>query len=566
MRRIAWLEPARLPYGSGDLNIYSGVLFPRAGPKMAGLLKPLGYQVEVISGESSPIDVDEIARDFDIACISVISNTAPHGMILGRQLVERGMKVIMGGYQFAHNRATPETLQPTEEALGFVPYVARGEGFVTLPAWLEAMQGPGDVADIGGLSYRTEDGRMVHNPTSPRLSREQVRELPPADWSAVRDRQQMAVVSVHGMYGCPRECSWCAVWTRDGRNGRNTAASDVVDELQHSLQQGRFRHVFFSADNFPVIHKWAHEVCEEMVRRDMQVEWTCQAEVAAASRSSLVDVMQQAGCVRWCIGLESINNASLSDSHKKQTRETMEACITELHRRGIHVHGMFIVGLPHDTPDTVRDTLAWARRMRIETVQFLCLSDLPGSADYEAQQLWEKAFRPFTGAWEPLNWMFVNGHYARLGNETMSVRDVQCSQLEAMQSFYSLPRVVQQLVTWQGGTFARHRKQGKGLLASLAAVCDHNARAAFLRFRGYHNIRQWQQSRFNQLYLELLDAGAERGLALQQQIVNLLPPEWLAVLARVHRERRLAASQPWPESGASRPLPYASEQTWAQST
>ena len=154
VRRIAWIEPARLPYDYDDQNIYSGILFPRAGPKMAGLLKSLGYEVEVISGELSPLDPDEIARDFDLACISVLSNTAPYGMILGRWLVERGLPVVMGGYQFAHTKTDARAMRPTEQALDFVPYVVRGEGYVALPQLLEAFSMGGALDDVPGLSYR----------------------------------------------------------------------------------------------------------------------------------------------------------------------------------------------------------------------------------------------------------------------------------------------------------------------------------------------------------------------------------------------------------------------------
>lgn len=544
--RVAWLEPARLPHGYDDQNVYSGVLTPRAGPKMAALLREHGYDPEVISGETSPIDPDEIAGQFDLACISAISTTAPHALILARQLGERGLPVVLGGYQFAHTRFTPECLAATDEGLDFAPYVVRGEGYRSLPELLAALRGERPLASVGGLSYRDAEGRTRHNGAARLLDQEEINRLPLADWSLVRDRDRMRVTSVHGQQGCPRECSFCAVWTRDGRRNRNTYASRVVDELELALGAGRFWHVFFSADNFPVFRAWAREICEEMLARGIRIPWTCQAEVRTYQATELVDLMVRAGCERWCIGLESINPASLADSAKRQSVEQMAACIREVRRRGIHVHGMFIVGLPHDTPATVDATVAWAKQQGLETVQFLCLADLPGSPDYERQELWRTSFRPFEGALAPLNWMFVNGHYARVASDTMSLPEIQQGMIRAMRGFYSLSRVLAPLLTISRGRFHVARERGRRILGSLLEAYGHSVVCAALRWRGYSNVRQWLRNDFNRAYCELLEAAPERLDALRQRLLDHLPPSWLETLERVHEER-LARLARWPQ-------------------
>lgn len=535
--RIAWLEPSRLPYGYDDQNIYSGVLFPRAGPKMAGLLRSLGHEIEVISGETSVIDPDEIARDFDFACLSVLSNTTPHGLVLGRWLTERGMPVVMGGYQFAHQQVTPETLAPTEQALDFVPYVIRGEGYQALPQLLAALDDQLPLDKVAGLSYRAGDGRIVHNAFGPPISPEAFSDLPPADWSVIRDVNKMHVASVHGLVGCPRTCSWCAVWPRDGNGKQKSGAREMVAELMKTLELRRFRHVFFSADNFPVIHTWAKEVCDELIARGMSIPWTCQGEVPAVQREELVDLMAAAGCRRWCIGMESVNDAALQDSNKRQNRQMMEEAVRTLHDKGFHIHGMFIVGLPHDTPDTIRTTIRWAKAMKLESVQFLCLADLPGSPDYEKYKLWEHSFRPFDGALEPLNWMFVNGHYARLGNETMSYADVQDTMLEAMTTFYTWPRMLSSFVKLHPPTWRAEGRKGTPLVRRIKESHLNSIVVGLLRSRGVIEMRRWAKAPMNRAYRDLLRTQGAAFEDAKQRLLRHLPQEWLETLERVHQQR-----------------------------
>lgn len=535
LHKIAWLEPSRLPFGWDDQNIYKGILFPRAGPRMAALLAAHGYDPTVISGEMSAFSIDEIVRDFDAVCLSLLSNTAPHGLILGKQLSDRGMPVVAGGYHFAHTAMSPEALAATTQALDFVPYIIRGEGYTALPQLLEAWQGRYDLACIGGLSYRLGD-QVVHNPAAPLATKEFLDELPLPAWEKVRDRDRITVVSVHGMQGCPRRCSWCAVWPREGRHNRNIDPIRVVDELERSLATGHYRHVFMSADNFPVFQSWARQVCQEILRRGIRIRWTCQAEVRAAFHTDLVDLMKQAGCVRWCIGLESINDASLQASDKCQNVAQMEEAIHILHSRGLHVHGMFICGLPQDTRESLRQTVQWARRMQIESVQFLCLADLPGSRDYEEKQLWKKSFRPFPPPYDLLNWMFVNGHYARLTNDQMSLYEVQRASIESMRQFYTLGGVIRLLAWPHQPTFRAERSAGRSWGAALRAAIWHNWVTGLVHWRGYVLTRRWDRNPFNRLYHQLL-LRPEQSPQLLEQMLALLPAEWREVLDQVAAER-----------------------------
>ncbi|GEM_PF-1449877 len=540
IRRIAWIEPSRFPYGYGDQHVFKGWVIPRAGPQMAGLLDSLGYDTVVYCGEGAPIEVEEIARNFDMACISVLSCTATHGLILGKQLSDMGMPVVAGGFHFAHALMTPETLAPTTEALDYVPYVIRGEGYRSLVELLEALEGKRSFESIFGLSYCFGDEK-IHNPPAQLMTREELNQLPLPKWEKVIGVRRGCVISIHGVYGCPRKCTWCAVWPRDGRGNRSIDPARVVDAIEHALKvqgrgDGRITWIFFSSDNFPAIKDWANGICEEIIRRKLPIKWTCQAEVAAAKRLELIKLMKKAGCEWWCIGFESISEDSLRASEKQQSLKDMEEAIRVLHSHGIKIHGMFICGLPGDTRESIFKTVEWAKRMGIETIQITCLVELPGSQDYETKRQWERAFRPFQPPYELLNWLFTNGHYARIAMGKMSLYEIQRCAIEGMKRFYSIGHILKAIFpNWN--TLKYELRHGSGLLKGLKAACIDSIYVMALRMRGLKLLRQWESSKLNQLYQMMLQFP-ERIPQLVQEVLKLIPKEWIEVMEKVAKERR----------------------------
>ena len=107
----------------------------------------------------------------------------------------------------------------------------------------------------------------------------------------------------------------------------------------------------------------------------------------ATTRSDLLDEelvisMKQAGCSIVCLGLESGNDEVLKKLQKGTTvakqRNSVELC----HKHGIKVKGFFIIGLPGDNEITVRQTIDFAKSLKLEYADFYPLTPYPGT------QLW----------------------------------------------------------------------------------------------------------------------------------------------------------------------------------
>jgi len=103
------------------------------------------------------------------------------------------------------------------------------------------------------------------------------------------------MANIQSKRGCPFTCAYCTYPNIEGRSVRLREPLAVVDELKEMRSRYGLDYVFFVDDifNFPEDH--ALLICEEMIRNEVRVEWTCFATPKGMSRDLAV-FMKQAGC------------------------------------------------------------------------------------------------------------------------------------------------------------------------------------------------------------------------------------------------------------------------------
>ena len=108
---------------------------------------------------------------------------------------------------------------------------------------------------------------------------------------------------------------------------------------------------------------------------------------------------------------------------------------------------MFVFGSDEDTVQTIRETVDFCLETRIDSVQFLMLTPLPGTPTFK--QL-EAEGRLLTKEWE-----LYDGHHAVFQPAKMSAEELQEETIKAMKRFYSLRYVLQNtcLTGWESSLY-----------------------------------------------------------------------------------------------------------------
>ena len=414
--KIVLIEPR-----SSEANVYSKIPMPLLGPVYLGtILKNKGHEVEIYNEDIEAPDYSKL--DADLIGISILTSTAKRGYEIAGKFPKE--KVIMGGVHAS---------LLSEEAIRFARQVVVGEA-------------EGVICDIveGRMQDPIVRGRPVENLDA----------LPHPDFSLIKGYKFPSIVTpISTSRGCPFDCSFCSVTKMFGRKYRFRSAEDVMSELQ-SRDTKSF---FFCDDNFSAHPKRTRKLLDLILKNKIK-GWACQVRCDVTKDGELLNMMAEAGCNAVCVGFESINPKTLKAYDKKQSVEEIVSAIRSFHKRKIKVHGMFVLGGDDDNAKTVWDTLRFAIKQKIDTIQMTILTPFPGTKVHETLEAQKRIFTK--------DWSLYDGQHIVFRPKLLSARELQLNVIRAYLKFYSLSR-------------------------SFSLLLKLRFRNALLHFMGHSIVKDW---------------------------------------------------------------------------
>jgi hopanoid biosynthesis associated radical SAM protein HpnJ len=283
----------------------------------------------------------------------------------------------------------PVTVQP-EEALRASPaidFVVRKEIDYPLTEFAAGKA----LTAIPGVSFRN-DRTIVHNPTRPPL--EDLDALPYATEVYKRDLDITKYnvpfllhpyVAFYTSRGCPALCTFC-LWpqTISGHTWRTRSSANVAAEVRRAQELfPEMQEIFFDDDTLAWGKQRTLKLCEAL--RPLQQTWSCTSRVH--TDYDTLKAMKAAGCRLLIVGFESGDPQILANIKKGATVEQAHSFMKNCKKLGLVVHGDFIIGLPGETPETIKRTMQFAEQLDCETIQVSIAHAYPGTAfdDYLRQ-------------------------------------------------------------------------------------------------------------------------------------------------------------------------------------
>jgi anaerobic magnesium-protoporphyrin IX monomethyl ester cyclase len=281
----------------------------------------------------------------DVLGISVVSRRLyPSNMVAEKiKKLLPDTKIVAGGPHI--NDFPMETM-----SLGNYDYALAGYCEFTFPQLVEFLDNPDNsshsLEDIPGL-YFMDKGKVHTNPPSdvpivlddyPYPKRELI-ELD--DYYTASTHQSMT--TLYTSRGCPYKCSFCDV---QDKTYHYRSTKSIVDEFEYILSLG-IKEIHIFDDTFNMGRKRVVDMCEEIIRRGVNVSWNARVRAHPFDREML-SLMKESGCNQLRCGVESLLPASLKNMKKKITLDHIKSFFSLANEAKIPTFGYFILGFPEE--------------------------------------------------------------------------------------------------------------------------------------------------------------------------------------------------------------------------
>lgn len=405
------------------------MLWPQVSlARMAALLHP-NYRVAVVDAIATRMDWDEFTAVLDekqprYYLTQVTAPTLTNDMFGVFLAKSKGATTIAFG-----THVTPNTVN-TMRDFPAVDFVLRGEPELTLRELVDALDGrmgqnpeinallkktdpewtpipvaavaAGDFSVIKGLGWRNggKPAITADRPFIPNLD-----DLPlPMHELLPLDKYRMPMIK--GPYafvvpsrGCTAGCKYCIKHVSYNYTVRLRSAENIMAELRHLKKLG-INNIMFYADLFTVNRQQVMDICHAMIDENINMQWMCNSRVDYVDEEML-QTMARAGCHMISWGIESGSAEILKRARKGADPAKAERALTWAKQAGIKNFGYFIIGLPGETVETIKQTIAFSKKLPLNVAIFHIAAPYPGTPFfYEVvENGW---FRPGTD-WEQVD-------------------------------------------------------------------------------------------------------------------------------------------------------------------
>jgi hopanoid biosynthesis associated radical SAM protein HpnJ len=336
----------------------------------------------VVDAPVQKLDLDaclEIAKGYDMVVMYTSTPTLAIDVETARKIKAQKpstVTVLTG----PHVTILPE--ESLRFAKGAVDIVCRGEFDYSTKELCEGK--PWEQVD--GISFLKDDA-VVHTKDRPPItdldslpfsSQIYLRDLPIEEY--IIPHIKHPYVSIYTSRGCPARCVFC-LWpqTFSGRVMRTRSPENVYEEvrwIKENLPQ--VKEISFDDDTFSADKK--HAIAVSRLIKPLNVSWVINAR-ANCDYETLKE-MRDAGLHHVVVGYESGNEQILKNIKKGVSKAQAIEFTRNCKKLGITIHGAFIMGLPGETRETIQETIDYAIRLDLSSIQVSLASPYPGTEFY----------------------------------------------------------------------------------------------------------------------------------------------------------------------------------------
>jgi anaerobic magnesium-protoporphyrin IX monomethyl ester cyclase len=368
------------PYSSSKYKFIGLVAPPLGIAYIAAMLERNGIEVKILDSPALEYGHEAVKKEIqayspDIVAITSVTPTIGSALKTAQISKEACPNAItvLGGY---HPTFTYQEVLKND----FVDIVVCGEGEQTMVELVEAVENGKNLRDVNGLAtenFKTPSRGIIEDLDSIPFP---ARHLLPMDEYKILNMKLTTGTIVSGR-GCPYKCSFCASSAMHGQKLRLRSAENVVDEMEHLVNDHNIEMVAFMDDTFTLNKKRVYEICEAIKDRGLDNYWGCTARVDTISEE-LLKAMKDAGCITMFLGVESADQQFLNEVNKMININRIKKTFELTKKYNMRTIASVVLGMPGDTKRSILSTIKFVKTLEPSYAVFSLATPYPGTDFY----------------------------------------------------------------------------------------------------------------------------------------------------------------------------------------
>ena len=274
------------------------------------------------------------------------------------------IKVIIGGGQITN--ISQKGLKFVDE---HIDYIFTGESDIAIASMEKLIAY--DVWNLGKKPYIFTKAKVIHSDKDYPLTKEYVADNMSMDHKRINScflPNEWTFVEISR--GCIFNCFFCSY---RHSNKRRSIQSIKEELIRNYNEYGTTRYRLLD-DTFNDNRKKVVDICKMFRELPFDIEWHSYARTDVFStHPDLIDIVYDSGCKYLKFGLESTNDIALKTANKMLGHTKANKVLEEVDKRtngNLYTHSNFIIGLPGETPESIRHTFEWLKSCPLKTYSF----------------------------------------------------------------------------------------------------------------------------------------------------------------------------------------------------
>ncbi|MFH1776750.1 MAG: radical SAM protein [Candidatus Omnitrophota bacterium] len=231
---------------------------------------------------------------------------------------------------------------------------------------------------ILGLTWRNKNGAIIRNGDRPLLENIDGFEYDYSfaypflkDWKDIeipRYLQKRNAIPIIGSRGCPFQCVFCAAHEQWGRKYRGVSPEILVHWVENLVECYNIGYFRFYDALFIGTDERILRFCDLLEQSNLRISF--RVDIRVGTKKETLRRLKQVGCDVVGFGVESGSDRILKRVNKRITKKEIIETIKDCRELGFWVLGFFMVSLPDETMEDVRETFALLKSFDEMNLQF----------------------------------------------------------------------------------------------------------------------------------------------------------------------------------------------------